>query len=108
MVWWMSGVVDVWCGGCPILHMVWWMSGVVDVWCGGCLILHTVWWMSGVVDVCVVDVVQSLKIGISWQIFIILRFSFFKESFIGKKEKETNCDSDHPPPQRDQIDQINL
>ena len=59
LVWWMSGVVDVWCGGCPILHMVWWMSGVVDVWCGGCLILHTVWWMSGVVDVCVVDVVQS-------------------------------------------------
>ena len=58
-MWWMSGVVDVWCGGCPILHMVWWMSGVVDVWCGGCLILHTVWWMSGVVDVCVVDVVQS-------------------------------------------------
>ena len=56
MVWWMSGVVDVWCGGCP----VWWMSGVVDVLfytrCGGCL----VWWMSGVVDVCVVDVVQSL------------------------------------------------
>ena len=55
MVWWMSGVVDVWCGGCP----VWWMSGVVDVLfytrCGGCL----VWWMSGVVDVCVVDVVQS-------------------------------------------------
>ena len=54
MVWWMSGVVDVWCGGCP----VWWMSGVVDVLfytrCGGCL----VWWMSGVVDVCVVDVVQ--------------------------------------------------
>ena len=49
------GVVDVWCGGCP----VWWMSGVVDVLfytrCGGCL----VWWMSGVVDVCVVDVVQS-------------------------------------------------
>merc|ERR1711911_472040 len=47
VVWWMSGVVDVRCGGCP----VWWMSGVVDVWCGGCL----VWWMSyfthGVVDV---------------------------------------------------------
>ena len=56
VVWWMSGVVDVWCGGCP----VWWMSGVVDVLfytrCGGCL----VWWMSGVVDVCVVDVVQSM------------------------------------------------
>ena len=58
-VWWMSGVVDVlfysWCGGC----LVWWMSSVVDVlfypWCGGCL----VWWMCGVVDVCVVDVVQS-------------------------------------------------
>ena len=47
MVWWMSGVVDVWCGGC----LVWWMSGVVDVWCGGCPILHMVWWMSGVVDV---------------------------------------------------------
>ena len=46
-MWWMSGVVDVRCGGC----LVWWMSGVVDVWCGGCL----VWWMSyfthGVVDV---------------------------------------------------------
>merc|ERR1719209_30057 len=37
--------------------VVWWMSGVVDVRCGGCL----VWWMSGVVDVCVVDVVQSRK-----------------------------------------------
>ena len=46
-MWWMSGVVDVWCGGCPILPKVWWMSGVVDVWCGGC----PVWWMSGVVDV---------------------------------------------------------
>ena len=46
------------CGGC----LVWWMSGVVDVRCGGCLILHTVWWMSGVVDVCVVDVVQSTQI----------------------------------------------
>ena len=42
MVWWLSGVVDVWCGGCPILHTVWWMSGVMDVWCGGSL----VWWMS--------------------------------------------------------------
>ena len=44
---WVPGVVDVWCGGCP----VWWMSGVVDVlfytWCGGC----PVWWMSSVVDV---------------------------------------------------------
>ena len=43
----MSGVVDVWCGGC----LVWWMSGVVDVWSGECL----VWWISyfthGVVDV---------------------------------------------------------
>ena len=41
--------------------MVWWLSGVVDVWCGGCPILPMVWWMSGVVDVCVVDVVQSYK-----------------------------------------------
>ena len=40
-------MVDVWCGGCPILLIVWWMSGVVVVWCGGCL----VWWMSGVMDV---------------------------------------------------------
>ena len=32
---------------------------MVDVWCGGCPFLHMVWWMSGVVDVCVVDVVQS-------------------------------------------------
>ena len=55
IVWWMSGVVDVWCAGSP----VWWMSGVVDVlfypWCGWCLVR----WMSSVVDVCVVDVVQS-------------------------------------------------
>ena len=51
LVWWMSyivlSVVDIWCGGCP----VWWMSGVVDVWCGG----YLVWWMSyfihGAVDV---------------------------------------------------------
>ena len=55
-MWWMSGVVDVRCGGCLVL----WMSSVVDVWCGGCPILHMVWWMSGVVDVCVVDVVQSV------------------------------------------------
>ena len=37
MSYFMDGVVDVWCGGCPILPMVWWMSSVVDVWCGGCL-----------------------------------------------------------------------
>ena len=55
LVWWISGVVDVWLGGCllytrccgfPISDMVWWMSyfahGVVDVWlvdvfCSGCL-----------------------------------------------------------------------
>ena len=35
------------------------MSGEVDVWLGGCPILPMVWWMSGVVGVCVVDVVQS-------------------------------------------------
>ena len=46
-MWWMSGGVDVRCGGCPL----WWMSGVVNVWCAGCPILHAVWWMSGVVDV---------------------------------------------------------
>ena len=33
---------------------------MVDVWCGGCPILPMVRWMSGVLDVCVVDVVQSL------------------------------------------------
>ena len=43
------------CGG----WLVWWMPGVVDVCCGGCPILLMVWWISGVVDVCVVDVVQS-------------------------------------------------
>ena len=68
----MSGVVHVWCGGCPFFthsvvdvwcggSPVWWISGVVDVlfypWCGGCL----VWWMSSVVDVCVVDVGQSTR-----------------------------------------------
>ena len=52
-------MVDVWCGGCPILLIVWWMSGVVDVWCGGRPFFPMVWWMSGVVDVCVVDIVQS-------------------------------------------------
>ena len=30
----LDSVLDVWCGGCPILHTVWWISGVVDVWCG--------------------------------------------------------------------------
>ena len=26
---------------------MWWMSGVVDVWCGGCLVWWmSVWWMS--------------------------------------------------------------
>ena len=40
-------MMDVLCGGWPILPMVWLMSGVVDFWCGGC----PVWWMSGVVDV---------------------------------------------------------
>ena len=43
--------------------MVWWMSSVVDVWCGECPFLAMVWWMSSVVDVCVVDVVQSLIWG---------------------------------------------
>ena len=55
LVWWMSDVANVWCGGDPILHTVCWMSGVMDVifytWCGGCL----VWWISyfthGLVDV---------------------------------------------------------
>ena len=44
-------MVDVWCGGCPILPMVCWMSGVVDVLfyprCGGCPVRWmSVWWMS--------------------------------------------------------------
>ena len=47
LVWRMSDVVDVLCGGGPILHAVWWMSVVVDVWCGGCLVWWmSVWWMS--------------------------------------------------------------
>ena len=54
-VWWMSGVINVCCGQCPILHTVWWMSGVVNVWCGECLLWLSggclVWWMSGVVNV---------------------------------------------------------
>ena len=58
------GVVDVWCGECPvgvvnILFYTWWIFGVVDVWCYRFPILHKLWWMSGVVVVCVVDVVQS-------------------------------------------------
>merc|ERR1712208_238171 len=44
VVWWMSGVVDVWCGGC----LVWWMSDVVDVWCGGCPVWSGLVW-SGLV-----------------------------------------------------------
>ena len=89
-------MVDVWCGGCPILHMVWWMSGVVDVWCGGCLTLHTVWWMSGVVDVCVVDVVQSKnqirrcsKTSVKCQNFIICLGDFHLTKIIFcKKARE--------------------
>ena len=64
VVWWMSGVVDVRCGGC----LVWWMSSVVDVWCGGCPILPMMWWMSVVVDVwfggchkIIVDIVNRQK-----------------------------------------------
>ena len=62
-VWWMSGVVDVWCRGCLkwwILHTVWWIFGIADVLfytqCGG----YLVWWMSGVMDVCVVDVFKTI------------------------------------------------
>ncbi len=33
-VWWLCGVVVVWCGGC----VVWWLCGVVVVWCGGCVL----------------------------------------------------------------------
>ena len=61
-MWWMSGVVDVWCSGCPFLPMVWWMSSVVDVWFGGCHFLPMVWWMSGVVDVCVVNMESQRNI----------------------------------------------
>ena len=42
----MSGVIDVWCGQCPILLIVWWVSGVVNVWYCGCPFLPNVWWMS--------------------------------------------------------------
>ena len=53
------------------------MSGVVNVWCGQCLILHTVWSLSNVANVCVVNVVQSgqrvtppsLIVSISTQFF---------------------------------------
>ena len=33
----MSGVINVWCDQCPILHTVWSMSGVINVWCDQCL-----------------------------------------------------------------------
>ena len=62
MVWSMSGVLDVRCGG----SMSFFTNGVVDVWCGGFPILPMVWWMSCVVNVCVVDVVQS-RLQIIWQ-----------------------------------------
>ena len=55
MVWWMSGVVYIWCGGFPFYTwcggcLMWWMSGVVGVlfysWCVGCLVWRmSVWWM---------------------------------------------------------------
>ena len=60
-MWWMSGVVDVWCDQCAILHTVWWISDMVDVWFGGCPFLHMVGWVSGVVDVSMVDVIRSQK-----------------------------------------------
>ena len=43
---------QVWCDGCSFVYtrcgvcLVWWMCGVVDVWCGGCPILQAVWWMT--------------------------------------------------------------
>ena len=41
------------------IRYVWWMCGVVKVWCSQCPILHMVWSMSGVDNVCLVNVVQS-------------------------------------------------
>ena len=43
----MSGVVEVWCGQCPVSLKVWWKSGVVNFLYGGYPFLHMVWWMCG-------------------------------------------------------------
>ena len=71
-VWWMS-----------FLHTVWWMSGVADVWWCGCLM----WWMSffahSMVDVCVVDVVQSINIGLEvWLIWYIKAQKDLETTFV--------------------------
>ena len=45
---------------------------MVDVWCGGCPILPKVWWLSGVVDVCVVDVVQSKMVKMVKVVVVVM------------------------------------
>ena len=73
----MSGLVDV----LFFTHSAWWMSDLINVWCGGGLVWSTsgvvwcseflVWWISffafsvadvwfGLVDICVVDVIKSI------------------------------------------------
>ena len=48
---------------CPFLHTVWWMSGVVDVWCGECPFLkHSV-----------VNVIQLLRSPVGMFNFILHR-----------------------------------
>ena len=55
----MSGVMEVWCGQCPVSLKVWWKSGVVNFLYGGYrFFAHgvvDVWF--GLVDVCLVDVI---------------------------------------------------
>ena len=54
----MSGVVEVWCGQCPVSHKVWWKSGVVDFLCE-----VYPFFAYGVVDVWfgLVDVIKSIN-----------------------------------------------
>ena len=63
------------------------MSGVVDVWCGQCPILQTLWSLSNVANVCVVNVVQSGK-GVTptlaWLLAFVRTLTHFFPSLNGK------------------------
>ena len=71
-----------------------WMSDVVGVRCGECPLLPMVWWMSGVVDVCVVDIVQSfhMKSGKVYDMYppnkILFRKNLLSLSLLVVKELE--------------------
>ena len=66
MVWWKYAVVN-------ILHIVWWMSDVLDAWCGGCLCGGClVWWMSVCVGCRTILTDNHIQLVIVLCLFLVL------------------------------------